>query len=85
MESYVVGEVVIYEGHLKDELVQISDIKADKWYLINKLNGPFIRDTTIDRLRKASREALTNEILRLESSLTTLRGAMRDFKGAIQS
>lgn len=83
MESFSEGEVVIYEGHLKDELVQLGHIEADKWYIINKLTGQYIRDTTVDRLRKATREALTNEILRLESSLTTLRNAMRNqnFKG----
>lgn len=83
--EFVEGEVVIYEGHLNDKLVVVEKIyKRNHTHrpspaLIRNIDGREPRDTTVDRLRKATRTTLTNEILRLEASLVTLRGAMRDY------
>lgn len=83
------GEVVIYEGHLEDRLMVVDKIYPKEHphrpdnILLRSIDSLDVRDTTVDRIRKATREVLTNKILRLESSLTTLRNAMRNqnFKG----
>lgn len=84
--EFAEGEVVIYEGHLEDRLMEIYKIYSKNhpsgldYVLLRSTDGLDLRETTVDRIRKATREALTNRILRLEASLTTLRGAMRNQK-----
>jgi hypothetical protein len=84
MEAFAEGEVIIYEAHLDDRLMVIEKIypkdhtHRPNIVIMRSIDGLDIRDTTVDRIRKATREALINEILRLQSSLDTLRGAMRN-------